>query len=132
MLLWFASGSLLHPCLLLMLHDAGAHLPYLMPMSSGSTRSLPLVPHHHSCAFTIRWHYCALLQTIVATADGRAFGWGADDFGQAGSDTNSFKAAYNVAQRPTQLKFPGATPADKVVDVGAGFVHSFAITCQFD
>jgi alpha-tubulin suppressor-like RCC1 family protein len=73
-----------------------------------------------------------LLQTIVATADGRAFGWGADNFGQAGSDTNSFKAAYNVAQRPTQLKFPGATPADKVVDVGAGFVHSFAITCQFD
>jgi alpha-tubulin suppressor-like RCC1 family protein len=73
-------------------------------------------------------------QVVVATSDGRAFAWGANDFGQAGGNNKAarFKAMYNVGQRPLQLAFPGAVSADKVVDVGAGFVHSYAITCQFN
>lgn len=66
---------------------------------------------------------------LSATALGR-YGWGADQVGQAGSAT-----AVNVpfgwagrGQPITELAFPAGS--GKVVDVGAGFFHGYALTCS--
>jgi alpha-tubulin suppressor-like RCC1 family protein len=74
---------------------------------------------------------CGEAHIVAATADGRVFAWGADDFGQAGANATNYWNGYGTrtAQPVTQLQFRGAGDGAKVVDVGAGFLHSYAITC---
>ncbi len=72
-----------------------------------------------------------LARRVAISASGEAFGWGLDTDGQAGSSSvrNVDIGGGSEGQPVTKLDFPGAAAGHRVVEVGAGFLHSYAITC---